>query len=110
MKENSTHTFLKIEKKQRFSILISKMVLLLVGLLLLFLAILTLEMVFYLSPIFKIILVSLYLLSAVTIFGTIILRNRPIFDKKNRLSRLFSANISELFRNTFELIKSLKTG
>ncbi len=109
MKDTRTNSFFKLEKKQRFSILISKMVLFLVGLFLLFLVILTLEMLLYLSPTVKIGLIILLVLCAIGFITYLVKQNRPVFTENRTLKRFFGSTITEIFKNTFELIKTLKS-
>ncbi len=110
MKQNKIHSFYKLEKKERFSILFSKTVLFLVGLFLFFFLFLTLEIFLYLSPSIKIGLFSILFLLLFGILFFIYKQNTPVFKQNKAFKRIFGTNITELFKNTFELIKTLKFG
>lgn len=87
----------------------SKIVIFLFCLLLFFLLILTLELFLYLAPWVKISILSFLLILSVVFLYIIIQKSSPIYSKKKTFKGVFNTSIVEIFRNTFELIKSLKT-
>ncbi len=67
-------------------------------------------MTFYLPAWLKIVLLSLLIFGSVFYAVYFIVKNKPIYSSKSSFKKIFGNSISEMFRNTYELIKSLKTG
>jgi len=110
LKKDIVNHFFSIEKRQRLILIFSNLGKFVAFAFVIIFVLLSLELFFYFPSWFKIFIVSLF--SGLFLFFTFFFlkKNSSFFTANSALKRFFGSDISELFTNTFELIKSLKTG
>ena len=108
--KTNNRSFFEIEIKQRLKIYIKYLAFFVFILSIFFISLATLELLIYLKPIYKIIFVSSFLLLLLFLIIITIKRFKPLYNSKFALNNQLGKELKELFINTYQLIKSTKSG